>query len=75
MLSDERRDNYVSCFVLTVGGVAAAFATANGDPSKIPNTKLLFSLSSEIKNLGLTWTPADPYIIISTTTHPQIAVS
>jgi hypothetical protein len=35
---------------------------------------LLFSLSSEIKNLGLTWTPADPYFIIPTTTLPQIAV-
>ena len=27
---------YVSCFVLTPGRVAAAFATANGDPNKIP---------------------------------------
>ena len=30
---------YVSCFVWTTGRVAAAFATADGDPNKIPNTK------------------------------------
>ena len=30
---------YVSCFVWTPGSVAAAFATANGDPNKIPNYK------------------------------------
>ena len=29
-----------TCFVWTPGRVAAAFATANGDPNKIPNTKL-----------------------------------
>ena len=32
---------YVSCFVWTPGRVAAAFATADGDPNKIPNTKFL----------------------------------
>jgi hypothetical protein len=31
--------DYVSCFVWTPGRVAADFATANGDPNKIPNTK------------------------------------
>ena len=30
----------VSCFLWTPGRVAAAFATANGDPNKIPNTTL-----------------------------------
>ena len=29
---------YVSCFVWTPGRVAAAFATVNGDPNKIPNS-------------------------------------
>ena len=29
---------YVSCLVWTPGRVAAAFATANGDPNKIPNS-------------------------------------
>ena len=29
---------YVLCFVWSPGRVAAAFATANGDPNKIPNT-------------------------------------
>ena len=33
---------YVSCFVWTPGRVAAAFATANGDPNKIPNTQKMF---------------------------------
>jgi hypothetical protein len=28
---------YGSCFVWTPGRVVAAFATANGDPNKIPN--------------------------------------
>ena len=30
--------HYVSCVVWTPGRVAAAFATANGDSNKIPNT-------------------------------------
>ena len=32
---------YVIRFVWTPGRVAAAFATANGDPNKIPNTIFL----------------------------------
>jgi hypothetical protein len=32
---------YVSYFVLTPGRVVADFATANGDPNKIPNTKFV----------------------------------
>jgi hypothetical protein len=36
----------VSCFVWNPGKVAAAFATANGDPNKIPNVSEWPSYSS-----------------------------
>ena len=38
---------YVSCFVWTPGRVAAAFATANGDPNKTSNTKEKQSTSAQ----------------------------
>jgi hypothetical protein len=41
----------VEMFVWTPGRVAAAFATDNGDPNKIPNSKAPFTHSTSLSEM------------------------
>ena len=61
---------YVSYFVWTPGRVAAAFATTNGDPNKIPNTTAAQTSAMNTKpsptlsSANLTTTPSCSYRLI-----------